>query len=112
MSFFFGVAPCRAHAEARRALFARAFGSGRDFVDFQQRFARDTGVVTRALRAVLQSSGAGAGFDGQQGADLDLLRVVVRAVHGLRLIEQFHEGQVVEGLRLGEGPAGHWGAMR
>ena len=105
--FFFGVAPCRAHAEAGRALVARAFGGGRDFVDFQQRFAGDAGMVTRALRAVFAVFRAGAGFDGEQGADLDLLRVVVRAVYGLRLVEQFHKGQVVERLRFGEGPVGH-----
>ncbi|EHM55749.1 hypothetical protein HMPREF9080_00411 [Cardiobacterium valvarum F0432] len=38
-----------------------------------------------------------------------MLRVVVGAVHGLRLIKQFHEGQLVERLRAGEGPAGHIG---
>ena len=110
--FFFGVAPRRAHAKAGCALVARAFGGSQDFINFQKRFARDTGVVTRALRAVFAVFRAGAGFDGQQGADLDLARVVVRAVYGLRLVEQFHEGQLVERLRAGEGPAGHWGAMR
>ena len=62
--FFFGIAPRRAHAEAGRALFARAFGGGRDFIDFQQRFTCDAGMVTRALRAVFAVFRAGAGFDG------------------------------------------------
>ena len=93
--------------QKRGALRAGAFGGGEDFVDFQQCFAVDAGVVTRALRAVFAVFRAGAGFDGEQGADLDLARVVVRAVYGLRLVEQFHEGQRVERLRFGEGPVGH-----
>ena len=55
------------------------------------------GVVAGALGAVGAVLGAGAGLDGIQGAELDLLGVPVRAVDRGGPVEQLGNGQVVDG---------------
>ena len=99
-----GRAPRGAHAEARRAGFARGLGARGDIRDGHQRLALEARVVADALRAVRAVLGAGAGLDRQQRAHLHGVRRLVLPVHPLRLEQQVLEGQREQRLDLLERP--------
>ena len=67
-----------------------------------QRFALQARVVANALRAIRAVLRAGASLDRQQRADLHRVRVVMRAMHALRMEEQVHERKGEELFHLGQ----------
>ena len=103
--FAFGdVAPGGAHAEARRALLARAARRLERLVDAHQVVAIDAGVVVRRLRAVGAVLRAAAGLDAQEHAALHFVGDVIRAVHRLRAEHQVEQRRRVDRFDLGDRP--------
>mmetsp|Transcript_474 Transcript_474/g.1830 ORF Transcript_474/g.1830 Transcript_474/m.1830 type:complete len:322 (+) Transcript_474:2269-3234(+) len=83
-------APRGAHAEPGGSRLLRASRRGQHVVGAHELLGFESRVVLprRGLRAVVARLGAPAGLDGEQRALLDLPRVVVRAVHGRRVVHQ------------------------
>ena len=91
----------RDHApEACRALRFRGLCSLDDFLERQQFFALEGGVVLRTLGAVATILRASTGLDTQQRADLHPVGIEVTAVHLLCLEQQVVERFVEQGLDL------------
>ena len=88
------VTPGRAHAKTGGAILFRIQRRRAHFLDRQQSFAFEPGVVAGALRAIGAIFRAGAGLDTQQGADLNRVRIEIGAVRGLRLEHQVIERQL------------------
>ena len=95
-----GAAPGCSHSEAGSTGFARAPCGLAHLIHSKQVVRPDVGVVVNALRAVLAVLGTTTGLDAQQGADLHFVWVEVRAVHGLRLIQQIVERLLVDPERF------------
>ena len=74
------------------------------FLERHQLLALEAGVVADALRAVRAVLGAGAGLDREQRAHLHRVRLVVRAVRGLRAEDEVRERQGEQRLDLGDRP--------
>ena len=94
------VAPGRPHAEASRAFRFRNLCRLDDLLDRQQLFAFQRGIVLRALGAVATILGARARLDTQQGTDLDLVGIEVRAMDLLCFKQQVVERLVEQGFDL------------
>ena len=74
------AAPCRAHAETAGAARLGNFGFFDDFIYIHHLLFAQIGVVVCRLRTVGAVFGAAAGFDGEQGGELDFARIEVLAV--------------------------------
>lgn len=96
--------PCGTHAESRGAVGFGSAGGLQHGVDIHEVFAGKLGVVMGGLGAVAAIFGAAAGLDAEKRAELDAVGVVVLAVDGLRAVDEFGEGELVDGADLGEGP--------
>ena len=89
-------------------MIACALGGLEDGVDVEEILAIDAGIVVGALGAIGTVFGAAAGFDAEECAELHFRGVVVLAVDGLGLEEEFGEGLVVDRAKLGDGPVVDW----
>src|SRR5438094_8209840 len=74
----------------------RRTGGGQHGLGRQQIFAFNTGVVSRALRAVRAIFGTAAGLDAEQRAALNGLGIVMTAMNGLCPKEQLGQRQMIE----------------
>ena len=99
-----GVAPRRAHAEARRALRPGADRRLAHLVERDEILARDAGRVVRRLRTIRAIFRTAAGLDAEQHAALDLIGAVIRALHLLRAEDEIGERRGIDRLDLVERP--------
>jgi hypothetical protein len=70
----------------------------------EHRLVRDAGVIARGLRTVRAILGTAPGLDRQQRRKLDVVRGVMRTVHGVRAVQEIVERQVDERRHGGDGP--------
>ena len=89
-------APGGTHAKAGGAAVAGGFGSLDDVAFLHESFGIDTGVVAGGLGAVGAVLRAAAGFDGEEGAELDLGGGPVFFVDGAGFLNEIEKGEVVE----------------
>ncbi|MOA11627.1 hypothetical protein D3C78_1315790 [compost metagenome] len=95
-----GVAPGGPHAEAGRAVGPGLTGPLQHLFHFHQPLGLESGMIAGALGAILAILRTGAGLDGEQGADLHLVRIEMGAVNGLGLEHQIVERQGKQRLDL------------
>ena len=102
-------APCRAHAEAAGTARLGDFGFFHYFryiQHFRFFYAR---VVMRRLWAIFAILRTAAGFNRQQGGQLDFLRIEILTVHAGGLEHQVQKGQVEQFFHLAFAPIGGGG---
>ena len=99
-----GLAPGRAHAEARGAVDLGRARFGEHGLDRHQLLGLDAGIVLRRLRAIGAVLRAAAGLDRQQGRNLHLGRIEILPVCLRRLEHQFRKGQIEQRAYLLPGP--------
>ena len=73
--------------------------------DFHQSFSFQSGFITRTLGTIFAVLRAGAGFDRQQRADLDLARIKVLTMDLLRFKQQIQQWLIEQRLCLCTRPA-------
>ena len=95
-------APRCAHAETRRALCARTFCRGQNFVDWEQFFPLDTGGIMRTLRAVRAVFTATTGLDAEQAATLHLFATPMFEMRRPALRDQIEERLLIESVEFFE----------
>ncbi len=98
------ISPCGAHAEPRRALFARLARGRERIVHAHQVVRVGFGFVVRRLRAVRAVFRTAAALDVQEHAALHFVLPVMFAVDGLRAQQQVEQRRGVDGFDLGDGP--------
>ena len=106
-----GRAPCRAHAEARRAGSFRLLRLVDDGVERHEFFRLHTGCIARALRTVGAVLGTAAGLDRQQRRHLHCVCIVVGAMRVMRAREQIIKRQREQREHLGAADAFGGGTM-
>ena len=91
-----GIAPCGAHAVARRAAFLGLARLGDDLFDLHQLGSRKAGRMMRRLAAIAAILGATAGLDVEKLAQLHAIGIEMLPVNGLRFEQEVVEWQLVK----------------
>src|SRR5208283_4610768 len=97
----------RAHAKAGRAVGLGAAGNVQDFIGGHEMFGADTRLVAGALGTVGAILAAAAGFDAQEGAELDFVILPMLEVDVAGLLDKVKKRLGIELLKLVERVGSH-----